>query len=143
MLKRNRVVDLRSTSKDDVLREMVDVAATSPYVLDKEALLKSVMEREAKMTTGIGIGIAIPHAKTNACTDFVIAIGRKKGGLVYDALDGGLVYLVVMIAGPASRYDTYLNIHAKIVLLMACPEFRQRLINAETSDDIYHLLKGK
>ncbi len=122
---------------------MVDVIASSPCVRDKESLFQAVLQRERTMTTGVGIGIAIPHAKTDACSDFVIAIGRKKGGLVYDSLDGGLVYLVIMIAGPASRYDTYLNIHAKVVLLMANAEFRQKLINAETTDEIYAMLKGK
>ncbi|MFC2149109.1 PTS sugar transporter subunit IIA [Candidatus Auribacterota bacterium] len=143
MLRKNRIVEIKASAKDDVLKEMVSVMATSRHVLDKDGLEKAIFDRENLLTTGIGIGIAIPHAKTDAVDDFIIAVGRKKGGLMYESMDGGLVYLVIMIAAPASQYTKYLNVHAKIVLLMANAEFRQGLINAESTDEIRRLLRGK
>ncbi|MDP8262231.1 MAG: PTS sugar transporter subunit IIA [Candidatus Ancaeobacter aquaticus] len=143
MLKKNRVHDIVATKKEDVLREMVDVLARAPEINDADVLCEGILEREQTLSTGIGIGIAVPHARTNTVDDYVIAVGRKRGGLLFDAVDGGLVYLVFMIAGPDAYYERYLNIHAKIMFLMTNADFRTKLINAGTSLDIYNLLKGK
>ena len=76
-----RVKVLEATDKESALREMAALISTAPEVQDPERLLEAIFEREEIMSTGIGLGIAIPHAKISAVTDFVVALGRKNCSL--------------------------------------------------------------
>lgn len=137
-------MDLTGGTKSEVLNELVQVLSKSlGGAIDANQLLKAILEREAKISTGVGVGIAIPHARLASANDFAIAIGRCKDGVPYEAFDEGLVHLVFMIVSPAQQYAMYLNVHAKIALLMSNEEFRNKLMAAKTSDDIYRLMKGK
>ncbi len=143
-LKRDRVVDLLGTSKADVLKELVAVLAKSlGGSANPDELLKAILDREAKISTGVGIGIAIPHARLASAREFAIAIGRSKEGVAYDSFDAGKVHLIFMILSPAQEYGQYLNIQAKVALLMSNEEFRNKIIAAKDSDEMVRLLKGK
>ena len=137
-------MDLKGTTKGEVLSEMVHVLSKSLGVaIHPDELLKAILGREAKISTGVGVGIAIPHARLASVQEFALAIGRCKNGVAYESLDEGPVTLIFMIASPAQQYALYLNIHAKIALLMSNEEFRDKLIAAKDSDEIYRLMKGK
>ena len=143
-MKRDRVVDLKATTKGEVLSEMVHVMSKSlGGTIPPDALLKAILDRESKISTGVGVGIAIPHARLASVQEFTVAIGRCKTGVAYEALDEGPVTLIFMIVSPAQQYALYLNLHAKIALLMSNEEFRNKLIAAKDSDEIYRLMKGK
>ena len=143
-LKRDRVWDLKGSTKKDVLTEMVSVLCKSlGGSISCEELLQAVLNRETKISTGVGVGIAIPHARLTSAKDFAIALGRCKDGVDYDSFDGGLVYLILLIVSPRQEYARYLNIHAKIALLMSNEEFRNKLIQSKDSDEMYRLMKGK
>ncbi|MGB9692827.1 MAG: PTS sugar transporter subunit IIA, partial [Candidatus Sumerlaeaceae bacterium] len=86
MIDESRIVDLKATTKEEALRELVDVLATSPLVTDKEELLKAIFEREKVISTGVGIEVALPHVKIPSVKDFVIAIGRSHKGIDFDSL---------------------------------------------------------
>lgn len=143
MLSRDRVIDPKGTTKREVLKELVDVIATAPEVTDKNDFYRSILKREQIMSTGIGIGIAVPHVKIDSVKDFVMAIGRKKEGIDFDSLDGKPVYLIVMIGANSKQRDEYLYVLAKISILLKNRSFREELINASTPANIYELFIEK
>lgn len=143
MITKNRIVDLKGKAKQDVLQELVDVISTAPEVTDKNDFFISIMKREKIMSTGIGIGLAVPHVKIDSVKEFVMAIGRKKEGIDFDSLDGKPVYLVIMIGANTEQRDDYLKVLAKISLLLKNPEFREKMMSAPNADAIMELLKDK
>lgn len=142
MLTKDRVVDLKGKNKQDVLQELVDVIATAPEVTDKNDFYISIMKREKIMSTGIGIGLAVPHVKIDSVKDFVMAVGRKKDGIDFDSLDGKSVHLVIMIGANTEQRDDYLKVLAKISVLLKNSEFREKIINAKGSEEIIELFRA-
>lgn len=139
MLTQERIIDLKGKNKQDVLQELVDIIATAPEVTDKNDFYISIMKREKIMSTGIGIGLAVPHVKIDSVKDFVMAVGRKKEGIDFDSLDGKPVYLVIMIGANTEQRDDYLKVLAKISLLLKHAEFREKIMNAGTPEAIIEL----
>ncbi|HDH99957.1 MAG: PTS sugar transporter subunit IIA [Candidatus Latescibacterota bacterium] len=136
----DRIVWLSSDTKEEVLRELVDVISRAPQIGDRDELLKAVLEREKIMSTGIGLGIAVPHAKIESVSDFVIAIGISRKGVEFDSLDNKPVHIVVMIAGPADQQDRYIRILAKVVLALKDPKVRETVLKAETPQEVLRAL---
>ena len=79
--------ELQATTKNDAIEELVDLAARSTMVRDRDELLNAVLEREKLVTTGVGYGVAFPHAKTRALKGIVIAFARSSGGIDFQAMD--------------------------------------------------------
>ena len=131
-----RVALLEATAKDAALRELAGVVARADEVADSEALLAAIMDRESIMSTGIGLGIAIPHAKIPTVSDFVVGLGKSQKGLEFNSLDGKPVHIVVMIAGPGNQQERYLQLLAKITLKLKDPGVRQRLEHADDAQSI-------
>jgi PTS system nitrogen regulatory IIA component len=138
----SRVGDLRGTTKDEVLSEMVALVRSSDSVEDPDALLAAVRERERVLSTGIGLGIAIPHAKIPGVARFVVAVGRHKAGIDFDAIDGRPVHLVVLIAGPQDAQDRYLRLLARLSQRLKQEEVRKKILAAPTPAEIVHILEG-
>jgi len=136
-----RATILKSTSKADALRELAEVVATAPEVSDAAALVEAIFERERIMSTGIGLGIAIPHAKIPSVTDFVVGLGKSSTGLDFNSLDAKPVHFVVMIAGPDYQQERYLQLLARITLKLKDAGVRRRLAEAETVDALIDALR--
>ena len=94
-------IPLESENKDDLLRELVSVAAAGEPA--REEVLRAVREREAVLSTGIGHGVAIPHGKSSAVGDLRMAAGRAGSPVDFDALDGEPVSLFFLLVGPESQ----------------------------------------
>jgi mannitol/fructose-specific phosphotransferase system IIA component (Ntr-type) len=135
-----RIIELRSTEKDAILRELVDVIARSPGMPGREALLQAMLEREALMPTGIGHGIAIPHCKDPRIKNFVVALGRSKGPVDYGSSDKQPVRLVAMIAAPDSRQDEYLRLLSRVTKFLK--NERQRLLDSPNLKDVHEVVAG-
>src|SRR5262247_4098688 len=135
-----RVRDLVAKTKDAALEEMVDLVCTSDAVTDRAALLAAVRERERVLSTGIGLGIAIPHAKIPGVSRFVVAVGRHKTGIDFDAIDGKPVHLVVLIAGPQDAQDRYLRLLARLSQRLKQEDVRKKILEATSSKDIVAIL---
>ena len=131
-----RVLLLESTNKKDALRELARTVSEAPEVADGERLIEAIMEREAIMSTGIGLGIAIPHAKIESVTDFVIGLGKSNAGIEFNSLDEKPVHFLVMIAGPKDQQERYLQLLAKITLKLKDSTVRRRLTEASSVDEI-------
>ena len=142
MIKKECIVDLRGDTKQDVLMELIDALARAPEITNKDDFSTAIMEREKTMSTGIGEGFAVPHAQTNSVKDFVIAVGRKKKGVDFDAIDGRPVHAVIMIGANPKKHNAYLKILAKVCSLIKDPEFRDKLINASSGDAVFELFQS-
>ena len=135
-----RVTELTSRTKDGAIMELVALAAKSPSVEDAEKLQEAIFEREGIMTTGIGLEIAIPHAKIPSVKEFVVAVGTAPDGLDFDAYDGQPVKIVVLIAGPAREQQRYLQILARVTLGLKSETVRAAVLSAATPEEIIEIL---
>ena len=131
-----RTVLLEADNKDEALRELAAVVAGAPEVNDGAGLLEAILEREQIMSTGIGLGIAIPHAKIPSVSDFVVGFGKVRGGLDFNSLDGKPVHFIVMIAGPHDQQERYLQLLARITLKLKDAAVRRQIAAADGVDAI-------
>ncbi len=139
-LNRQHVIDLSATNKADALNELVDIIADAPQIGDLAVFREAIAERERIMSTGIGLGLALPHVKIPEVLGFISAIGRSKAGIEFDALDGKPVQLIVMIAAPQSQHRHFLKVIAHVSKLLKNESLRQQLLEAPTPSELYDTL---
>ena len=134
------VFDLKSRAKDGVIEELVELVNTSNMVTDKNSLLRDIKERENLVTTGIGYGVAFPHAKTKSVKGIVIAFGRSNKGIDFEAIDHKPVYLFFLIAAPEDAIGAHLNVMSRLSYLMKSEENRQKLMKATSPGEVLELV---
>lgn len=139
MIDEARIIDLKATTKEDALRELVDVLATSPDVTDKDDLLEAILERERVISTGVGIEVALPHVKIASVKDFVIAVGRSTKGIDFESLDEKPVYIIVMIGANDKQAGEFLKVLAQLVLKLKNKGFRKAVMFAKDPKRIKQL----
>lgn len=132
--------NLDATTKDEVITELVALAATSNMIKDHDQLLEDVRERENLVTTGVGYGVAFPHAKTRSAKGIVIAFGTSKKGINFDAMDHKPVNLFFLIAAPEDAIGAHLNVMARLSYLMKSEENREKLLSASSPGDVLALM---
>ena len=132
--------DLKATDKQAVLEELVDLVSTSNMVGEHDLLAKDINERENLVTTGVGYGVAFPHAKTRAVKGVVIAFGRSANGIDFDAMDHKPVHLFFLIAAPEDAIGAHFNVMARLSYLMKSEENRQKLLEATSPGDVLALI---
>ncbi len=135
-----RIRDLTAIRKDAVIEEMCTLAASSPDVADPAAFLRAIHARETAMSTGIGMGLAIPHAKIPSVTDFVMAVGRSLEGIEFDSLDDLPVNIVILIGSSDTQATDFLRLIAKIGGLFNRPGIRERFLAAHSPAEIHDIL---
>jgi len=133
-------LNLEAQTKIEVLSEMVDLLASADDINDKDSFLDSVVEREGMGSTGIGKGVAIPHGRGEVAKKLVIAFGRSKGGVDYDALDREPVHLFFMLAAPKQDVGAYLKALAELSRLLKEDEFRMALMDAESAQKVINII---
>jgi fructose-specific phosphotransferase system IIA component len=139
MIDESRIIDLKATTKEDALRELVDVLATSPNVTDKDEFLRAIFEREKVISTGVGIEVALPHVKIPSVKDFAIAVGRSTKGIDFESLDEKPVYIVVMIGANDKQAGEFLKVLAQLVLKLKNKSFRKQVMFAKDTKRIKQL----
>ncbi|MDR1903219.1 MAG: PTS sugar transporter subunit IIA [Treponema sp.] len=121
-------VGLESVDKEEAFEEMVDRFCQVEKSREREAILTALREREAKMSTGIRKGIALPHGKTDAVDNVYGILGVSKKGIDYEALDGNPVYLLFMILAPLKDSEKYLRLLKRLAILLDDPQFYTDLL---------------
>ncbi len=132
--------DLEGTTKEEVITKLVDLAAESSMVRDRDQLLSAVLEREKLVTTGVGYGVAFPHAKTRALKGLVIVFGRSDVGVDFGAMDKKPVHLFYLIAAPEDAIGAHLNVMARLSFIMKSEKNRERLMRAKTAGEVMLIL---
>lgn len=133
-------LNLSAIKKEEAIDQLVDVLWNSGKLTDKSLYKKEILKRESLSSTGIGEGIAIPHAKTSAVKKASLALGICKNGLDYDAIDGEPVNIIFMIAAPEGANNEHLETLSKLSVLLMNPEFKLGLLNSKKPKDILNLL---
>ncbi|WP_226566992.1 PTS fructose transporter subunit IIABC [Bacillus stratosphericus] len=133
-------LQLDSQQKEAVIEELVTVLDTAGKLNDKEGYKEAVINREKQSSTGIGEGIAIPHAKTASVKEPAIAFGRSTAGVDYESLDGQPSYLVFMIAATEGANNTHLEALSRLSTLLMREEIRKQLLEAATEDEIIDII---
>lgn len=135
---------LQTSRRDEVLKSLVEALAVSGKIPDEEAFFDAVLKREKIVSTGIGMGVAIPHARLEGLDRFFIAVGvqRSKGGIDWNAIDGFFVRLIFMIGGPADQQTEYLHILSQLTAAIKDEKRRRGLLMAESAEDICNLFVG-
>lgn len=139
-LEPSRVIHLEATTKDAALVELVESVAQSDAVEDADALLDAVRDREKLLSTGIGLGIAIPHARIGPVRDFVVAVGRRAEGIEFGSIDGKPVTIVVLIVGPKDAQKPYLELLAQLSKRLKLADVRERVMGDSTPAEVVELL---
>ena len=135
------VMDLKSETKDELLKEMVMILANSGKVRDWEHVYNDVLDREKIMSTGMDKGIAIPHAKSEGVVSACVAVGIKKEGIDFDALDKQPSKIFFLIVSPKKSNSPHLQILASVSSIVRNKETLERIFNANNADEICKILK--
>ena len=144
MLKKEFIIeDLKSRTKKEVLIELADVFLRDDTDIDRSAMIEVLLKREKLGSTGIGDGIAIPHGKLAGLEKLVVSFGRSRGGVDFDSLDGRPVHIFFLLMAPENSAGQHLKALARISRMLKDVSFRESLIKAESSENIYNLIVEK
>lgn len=132
------VPELKSTDHWEVIVELVDHLSAAGALAHeiRGDVLKALEEREEKISTGIGSGVAIPHAFSDEIEQVAAVFGRSKEGVNFEAVDNNPVHFIVLFIVPKKQYHLHLKTLAAIAKLFTRAEVRQRLSEAATREDI-------
>jgi PTS system nitrogen regulatory IIA component len=144
MLRQEFILDeIQAGSKRETLAELVGLIARGNIRSDPEAMLRVLLEREKLGSTGIGDGIAIPHGKLAGLGEIVIAFGRSRKGIDFEAMDGKPVHLISLLIAPENSAGQHLKALARISRMMKDEVFRRNLLEAKTHDDLVRIIAEK
>ncbi|MRH42045.1 PTS fructose transporter subunit IIA [Aquibacillus halophilus] len=137
------IIELESKTKSSVIDELINKLNEAGRLNDKEVFKEAILERESQSTTGIGEGIAIPHAKTAAVKTPAIVFGRSTKGIDYESLDGQPSHLFFMIAASEGANQTHLETLSRLSSFLMDDKFRQKLEGATSDDEIFKIINDK
>ncbi|WP_427138305.1 PTS fructose transporter subunit IIABC [Psychrobacillus psychrodurans] len=137
------ILYLDATSKQQVLEELTGQLEQAGKLVDRQAFLQDILARENQSTTGIGEGIAIPHAKSLAVKTPAIAFGRSELGLDYESLDGQPAHLFFMIAATEGANDDHLEALSRLATFLMDEKFRSRILAASSKQEVLEAISDK
>lgn len=134
----NNILFLNTDDMEDTINILAKNAFESNKISNKEVFVQAVLEREELVSTGIGLGVALPHAKLTNIEDFFIIVGINKEGIDWDAIDRNPVGLVFLIGGPEKEDSPreYLQLISKLMLLIKNRDRRLMLLNAKDENEV-------
>ena len=121
--------------------EMVDIVQQAGKLTDRDEMLQATLERESTRTTGIGNGMAIPHGKSSAVGELVMAMGIAAEPIDFESVDGKPVGIVIFLASPPDQTGPHIQALARISRAMTNPKLRKALNVAATAEEIYKLVE--
>jgi PTS system fructose-specific IIC component len=133
--------DMECTDKDDAINKIIDLASNSGLMLDVEKVRECVFEREKLVSTGVGKGFAIPHGKTDEIKDIVAAFAVLKDPIDFDSIDLEPVKFIFLIVGKESLLNAHIKLLSRISRLMNKDDFREKLEEAKSSEEVLKLFK--
>lgn len=134
-------LDFKAQSKHETIVKLVDLLDQAGILNDKNIYQQEILAREEQSTTGIGFGIAIPHAQTTAVKETRVAFAISKNGIDYDSEDKTPVYLIFMIAACNDEVDLHLQMLAQLSRKLIDPVFRNRLMACTTKKTALQILQ--
>jgi mannitol/fructose-specific phosphotransferase system IIA component (Ntr-type) len=138
-------MELKGATKESIIEEMIDLLVAAGRirdVKDRKEVLKAVLDRERRMSTGMQNGIAIPHGKTDRVDSLVAALALKKQGVDFGALDNLPSRIFIMTLSPDTRTGPHIQFLAEISRQLSDASVRERILNATTPDEVLAILAG-
>ncbi|MDB2613712.1 PTS sugar transporter subunit IIA [Chlamydiales bacterium] len=135
------VAFLSSDNRDDAIRSLIKNACKAKKMDSPELFFNAVIEREKVVTTGIGMGVAIPHAKLPGFKNFFVSIGVLDKGIDWKALDGHPVRLIFLIGGPDDKQTEYLQLLSSITHALKKEDIRKELLSSQSPEMVCQLFK--
>lgn len=140
LLDKRLIVFLDVKDRDSAIAALIDALVRAEKLEDPLSFHKAVLEREKIVSTGIGMGVAIPHAKYSGCKDFFIAVGiQVQKGIDWGALDKEPIHLIFMIGGPDTEQMRYLHILSSLTSAIKDSERRKKMLKATTPEQVIDL----
>ena len=133
-------LDMQASTKQAAITELSSLLMSKGVLNNEKAFIQAVLAREAECTTGIGMGVAIPHGKSDGVERASLCFGRSLKGFDYESLDGKPVHLIFLIAVPEDSNDEHLRILSQISRKIMHEEIREQLLTAKSADGIYAAL---
>ena len=136
-------VNMVATERDEALEELVDVLARAGRVSDHKGCVEALLAREAQQTTGVGSGVAIPHAKHPSIEKLTLALGISKDGIEFDAIDDRPVNTVFLLMAPVNDPGSNVQALAEIARLVRIPGFLNKIAQAKSAEDVLAIIKAE
>ncbi len=134
------ILDLKASTKMEAIDEMIARLKEKNIISDEVVFKDLILKREEKSSTGLGEGIAMPHAKTSVVNTPSVLFARSNKGVDYDALDGEPVHIFFMIAASEGAHDLHIETLAKLSKMLLNDDFTKGLMTCETPDEVYALV---
>jgi mannitol/fructose-specific phosphotransferase system IIA component (Ntr-type) len=135
------IARLRSETKDELFEEMIQLLVDAGKIKDRAAALEAILIREAKLSTGVNHGLAIPHTAVPEVKGLVMALGVSQAGIDYDSLDGKPVHLVVMILSEPGNPGPVIQALAAVCRVFSKPSVRESLLAAQSAAEVLTLIR--
>jgi fructose PTS system EIIBC or EIIC component len=129
-----------ANEKQGAIDELADVLHAAGKLINRQEFKEAILKREEQSTTGIGDGIAIPHAKSKAVKEAAIAFGKSENGVEYASLDGKPAHLFFMIAAPEGANNTHLEALSRLSSILMNKDARQKLLDAKSSKEVLSII---
>jgi len=137
------IEELESSNKQEVLEEIARNIQKGKKKYNQAAMVKVLIEREKLGSTGIGDSIAIPHGKLNGLDDLIVAFGRSRQGVEFNAMDGKPVHLFFLLMAPEQSKSEHLKVLARISRMLKDLNFRKSLMEAKSRNELYQIIADK
>jgi fructose-specific phosphotransferase system IIA component len=137
------IVPLKSGNKKDIIYELVEILEKSGNISNFREVCDAVIEREESMSTGLGEGVAFPHARTDMVENITVAIGVSKKGIEFDAIDKKPVYIVALILSPLKDSTPHLQFLSEMSKILSKVNVRERIMQTRTANELYEIFKDK
>ncbi len=134
------VLNLQSREKFEVIGELVRPLVAAGAITEESEFVSAIVRRENMESTGIGLGVAIPHARTRAVSSIVLAFGRSDSGVDFSSLDGKPSHLIFLIAAPEEQKTEYIMTLARLSKLLRKDEVRIGLNRAGSPEDVLRVI---
>ena len=134
------IMDLKASTKMEAIDEMITKLKEKDVISDETEFKDLILKREERSSTGLGEGIAMPHAKTSVVKSPSVLFARSHKGIDYDALDGEPVHIFFMIAASEGAHDLHIETLAKLSKMLLNDDFTNGLKTCETADEVYALV---
>ncbi|MGA2506578.1 MAG: PTS sugar transporter subunit IIA [Chitinispirillaceae bacterium] len=138
------IIDLQARDKNDTIVQMAGFLAAINNLQDHDLIFRKILEREAEMSTGIGLGIAIPHARVETVDRVYMAAARSVKGVDFTAIDGQPVHLIFMIVSPVHASSDHMQVLSSLSRIMSYEDIRKKLLTVKKQEQFLDLLvKGE
>jgi mannitol/fructose-specific phosphotransferase system IIA component (Ntr-type) len=134
------IFNLKAKDKIGALEELLDLLEKQDLIKNKKPILTRIIDRERLESTGIGHGVALPHARVDTGHDIAVVVGRSEEGIDFEAIDNQDVHLIILIVWNPSIPGLFNHLFAGLAKFLVRPAFRSRLFGAESASELYQVL---